>query len=417
LKNISRNLLGKRKQKILFRVLLVVFLAFGSTFFNSTPAHAEPVAGLTQDVYTYDSVSTPDRTEYTLCNTGIVPNINFDVGGDVVANCQQDFVLIHWYGYITMPIDGEITFQSFADDGFYLDIDGQNVINDWTLKGCSGNSGTHTFQSGVSQKVDIWWYEYGGGACNFLYYTDPVTAFTLIPDSAWSTEPQEVLPPVIIEPTPIPVDPVDPPVVEPPVVDPPVVEPPVDPIPVDPPVVPEPPVVTPVEPEPKPPVVIPNPPVVVPPTVPTEPEKPIIEPPVEVPTAQESLNTLVDIAPSEMTDAQVAQLQEVAYAVLESSEQGSPEYEKALDALFVAAQADDIEVDPQLAAVPVLGSVAVGITNALNFIGNVGSDMSPKVREESKKIVVSAVVVAQVATTAVMATASVGAGGIRRKPE
>ena len=460
---------GKRK-RILARVSLVLFLAFGSLLFTPTPAHSETTQGLTQDVYTYDSSALPDRLDtYMLCNTSTVANINFDVGGDVVAGCQQDFVLIHWHGYITLPADGEIVFQSYADDGFYMAIGEEVVIDNWWLKGCSGGQGTHTFQAGVSQPVSIWWYEYGGGACNLLYYSDPVTAFTLIPDSAWSVDAV----PVVVDPflnsptnlqttvsennitvkwdapadsgtaveryavfwtydgepgwgvgvvgneftiTNLPeskditiwvradndtfavysqpsytsattgtiyVPPPPPP------------EPPVEPEIPDPPVVP-------VEPE-------------EPPTVPTEPEKPIIEPVLPKPTAQESLNTLVDIAPSEMTDAQVEQLKEVAISILETTEQGSPEYEAALDALFVAAQADDIVLSEELVAIPVLGNVAVGITNAINFIGNVGSDMSPKVREESKKIVVSAVVVAQVAATAMMTTASVSAGSTLRR--
>jgi hypothetical protein len=190
-----------------------------------------------------------------------------------------------------------------------------------------------------------------------------------------------------------------------------IVVPPIDP-PVDP-VEPEPPV-DPVEPEPP---VTPEEPVV-PPIVPTEPieipSEPVVEEPKEEPSPLQSLNSLVNIAPSEMTEAQVEQLQEAAYAVLESTEQGSPEYEEALDALFVAAQADDIEVSEELAAIPVLGNVAVGITNAINFIGNVGADMSPAVREKSEKIVVSAVVVGQIAATAGMTAASVSAGGIRR---
>lgn len=440
-----------------FRTFLAAFI-FISSLFIGQPAVATPTLGLTQDVYTFDSAFPfPNREPAMLCNTSIVPNINFDVGGDVVANCQQDFVLIHWYGYITLPVDGEITFQSYADDGFYLDIDGQNVINDWTLKGCSGSTGTHTFESGVSQQVDIWWYEYGGGACNLLYYTDPTTGFSLVPDSAWTTEPTvPVIVPFLNPPTNIqtsvdennikvtwdsPEDsgtvveryavswtyddepgwgvgvmgneftianlpenkevtvwvrsdndtlgvysqsslsvlvttgtiyiPVDPPV---------------DPVDPEPPVEPEEPVV--------------------PPIVPTEPENPIVEPPVEEPTAQESLNTLVDIAPSDMTDAQVEQLLEVAYAVLESTEQGSPEYEKALDALFIAAQADDIVVDKELANTPVIGAAVVAFANAINFLGNIGADMSPKVREESEKIVVGVVVVGQVAQLAGAASAS-----------
>ncbi|NBW21754.1 MAG: hypothetical protein EBR82_78740 [Caulobacteraceae bacterium] len=148
---------GKRK-RILARVSLVLFLAFGSLLFTPTPAHSETTQGLTQDVYTYDSSALPDRLDtYTLCNTSTVANINFDVGGDLVAGCQEDFVLIHWHGYITLPADGEITFQSYADDGFYMAIGDSVVIDNWWLKGCSGGTGTHTFESGVSQKVDIWW--------------------------------------------------------------------------------------------------------------------------------------------------------------------------------------------------------------------------------------------------------------------
>jgi hypothetical protein len=286
-------------------------------------------------------------------------------------------------------------FQSWADDGFYMTLDDQVVIDNWWLKGCSGGSGTAVFESGVSQKIDVWWYEYGGGACNFLLYNDPTTQWIQVPDTAFSIDAVPVIPvdpPVDPEP-----EPTDPPV-EPPV------DPPVDPEPVD----PDPPVVEPEEPvTPEPPVVVPDVPEK-PSTPPSEPDLPIVLPPVIVPeTPSESLKSLVDIAPAELTPAQVEQIQEIAYEVLATSEQGSPEYEAALDALFVTAQADDIEVSEELAAVPVIGAVAEGVVNAINFIGNVGSDMSPIVREKSEKIVVSAVVVAQVATAAVMTTSSV----------
>ena len=463
------------------QILFVATIVFYPLLFSS-PVKAETISGLTQDVYTYDSSSTPDRQAYTLCNTGTVANINFDVGGGVVANCEEEYVLIHWYGYITLPADGEITFQSFADDGFYLEIDGNVVIDDWTLKGCSGSQGTHTFESRVSQKVDIWWYEYGGEACNFLYYTDPVTGFTLMPDSVWSTEAQPYVPPVITPTLSKPIglngvadgtnvdlvwasivedtaieryavtwtydgadgwglaaynqfitigglpedtdvifrvrsdndslavyseysDPITvrtgfDPVVKPPV-DP---EPPVDP-PVEPPVEPEPPVVPdpPVEPE------IPDPPVTpeepeVPPTEPTEPvekpSEPVVEPPVEEPTIAEVMDSLIEVKPSELTDAQVDQLEDSALLVLETAEAGSPEYEQALDALYLVAQADDIVINEELANTPVIGAAIVGLTNAINFLGNIGSDISPKVREESKKVVVGAVIAGQIAQVA-----------------
>jgi PA14 domain len=401
-------------------------------------ASADTVSGLTQDVYTYDPSSTPDRiTDYKLCNTSVVSNINFDVGGGVVADCQQDFVLIHWYGYITLPVDGEITFQSMADDGFYLDIDGQNVINDWTLKGCGGSSGTHTFQSGISQKVDIWWYEFGGGACNYLYYTDPVTGFNLVPDSAWTTEPQVFVEPPVVEPPVIPEPQPTTPVVipEPPVVDPVPVDPPVDPqppvipdppvvdpIPVDPPVVPpvipDPPVVVPpVIPEPPvvvPPVVIPDPPVVVPPVVPEPQPEPQGDPNIPAVITDLSKVDLQAVDPTQLTTEQATQLKEAALVVFETATEGSPEYQQALDALYLAAQQDDIVVDPGIANIPGVGQAAVAIANVLNAIGNVGADISPKARKKAQTLVVTTLVVGQIAQTAALATASGGSSSSNR---
>jgi hypothetical protein len=51
--------------------------------------------------------------------------------------------------------------------------------------------------------------------------------------------------------------------------------------------------------------------------------------------------------------------------------------------------------------------------DALNFVGNVGSDMSPKVREQSEKIVVAAVVAVGAAVQAATG-AAVSAAATRK---
>jgi hypothetical protein len=133
-----------------------------------------------------------------------------------------------------------------------------------------------------------------------------------------------------------------------------------------------------------------------------EPEKPItpeIPEPI-TPTPTELPVNIETVNPQELTAEQVTELISVANEILNNSEQGSPEYEQALEALFVAAKADDIVVDENLAAIPLLGSTAVALADAINFMGNVGADMSPKVREESKKIVVTAVVAVGAAVNA-----------------
>lgn len=127
---------------------------------------------------------------------------------------------------------------------------------------------------------------------------------------------------------------------------------------------------------------------------------------------------LSKVDPTELTPEQAEQLVEAALETFETAEQGSPEYEQALDALYLAAEQDDIELPAELAVIPGLQAA----TELINFLGNAGADMSPKVREESKKIVVTAVVAAGVAVQSVAAaatasasTTSSGSGSTRRK--
>lgn len=249
------------------------------------------------------------------------------------------------------------------------------------------------------------------------------------------------------------VDTTDP--VVPPVVTPPVIEPQPQPQPIPLPVVPSPPAETPViiEPTPTPteePTVEPTPaPTVDPTPTPTPTEEPAPAPtqsqePTEEPTenvvqplpepepsatpevqpepelsveeAVAEIAILSEIVPEKLTDAQAEELKDAAITVLDTAVQGSAEYNQALEALAIVAEADDVELPEELAAIP--GAAAV--LDALNNLGNIGADMSPKQREESEKIVVSAIVVGQVAQMATAAAASAavsssGSSGPRRR--
>ena len=222
-----------------------------------------------------------------------------------------------------------------------------------------------------------------------------------------------VVPPVVDPPV------IDPPVVNPPVVVPPVVEPPVvvppvipvDPGPVPPVITPDPPVVPVVI----PPVVVPNPPVVPdPPVVPEPKPEPQGDP--NIPALITDLNQvdLQAVDPTQLTPEQATQLQEAALVVFETATEGSPEYQQALDALYVAAQQDDIVVDPGIANIPGVGQAAVAIANVLNAIGNVGADISPKARKKAQTLVVTTLVVGQIAQSAALAAASGGSSSSNR---
>ena len=463
-----------------------MFLTFIPILTFTPTAQAEPLQGLGVDVYTYDSSSLPERQAYTVCEGESVwtsvPNIDADWGGDIVAGCQADFVLIHYTGYLISPKSGDITFQSWADDGFFFSLDDMPVIDDWFPKGCSGSSATVPMVANQPYKFDAWWYEYGGGACNRLYWDAEGEGMNVVSANAFSSEP--VIPPVVpslskplglngvangtsvdlvwasvVEDTAIESYAVtwtygdnpgwgissvgqsatvgnlpedtdvtfrirsdnntlgvyseysDPFVIRTgfnPVVPP--VDPPVDPVdpPVEPPIEPEPPV------EPvKPPIVVP--PVVVEPVVPPVIEKPVVVDPVMPPVEEPSITEvpLAEIDPTSLSSAEVSLLREDALQAFETALEGSPEYSQALEQLMVVAQADDIVVDEELASVPVLGATIVGLTNALNALGNFGADMSPKVRAVAEQSVVAAVIVTQIASTAVGLTVS-ASSSIRR---
>jgi hypothetical protein len=145
-----------------------------------------------------------------------------------------------------------------------------------------------------------------------------------------------------------------------------------------------------------------------------EPTTPVIQPtpePVQTttPEAPAKPELPVDISvvdPQSLSDTQVVALVNAANEILASAPEGSPEYNKALDALFVAAQADDIQVDSSLASIPGVGQAAVAAIAAINFMGNVGSDMAPATRAKAKKEVIATVVATGAAVSAATGAAT-----------
>ena len=144
----------------------------------------QPQQGLTVKVYNGLNSSNPQRsdTAYNLCKTTTLTKIENNWGGGDILGCGGDRVLIHYTGYIT-PTENITYLMNQADDGFYMSINGTNVINNWTLKGCGGNWNSVSLQAGQSYAIDAWFFEWGGGACSTLYYQS-ATSSGVVP-AAW----------------------------------------------------------------------------------------------------------------------------------------------------------------------------------------------------------------------------------------
>jgi hypothetical protein len=70
------------------------------------------------------------------------------------------------------------------------------------------------------------------------------------------------------------------------------------------------------------------------------------------------------------------------------------------------AKADDPVLPQELAAIPLLGDAAVAVLEAFNALGNVGADLTPEVREQAQETIIASVIVSNIATTSVMASAA-----------
>ena len=500
----------------------------------------QPQTGLQVRVYNQLPTSNPQRsdTAYNLCKTTTLTSINHQWGGGDILGCGNDRVMIHYTGYIT-PTENITSLRGLADDGFYLDVNGVNAINNWTLKGCGGNWNPVNLQAGQSYAIDAWFYEWGGGACSILNYQS-ASGEGVVPE-AWYTN--AISAPLIKDPSLLPaleeaqasydlalttkqqaeltsdtksselnnaISAYD--------------------------------------------IALSNKQVTaedlssaqsvmdnavtiqstsqdvyntelakqtvletskaeagnsvstatqavttaqteldvktqavttaqsvkettfqnlsteqanltaasssesialatkseaedtvvvkqqrastsiatastkaevisfteVETTIETPPDEGSKEIPAELSAENLMSVDLTAVDPTELTEAQADQLVAAALETFETAEVGSPEYEQALDALYLAAEQDDIVLDPALAAIPGLA----GAVEVLNFLGNAGADMSPAKREESKKVVVTAVVAvgAAVASATGAATSAAsssssgsGSGSTRRK--
>jgi len=150
----------------------------------------------------------------------------------------------------------------------------------------------------------------------------------------------------------------------------------------------------------------------------TEPEpEPEPEGSAEIPEVIEDLMEvdLKAVDPTELTPEQAQQLVEAALVVFETATEGSAEYEQALDALYLAAEQDDIVIDPALADIPGVGQAAAAVIAVFNIVGNVGADIAPEKRKKAQTLVVTTLVVGQIAQTAAMATAAASSSSYRRK--
>lgn len=125
----------------------------------------------------------------TVRSTGTVTAINHNWGGGAVLNSGlAERVIVKYWGFIFVPGTGSqtLTFYNSSDDGFYLRLNNQVVINNWAEQGPSfyNGSGSITLTGGQYYALEAWYYENGGGAAAQLFWNQ-TGSIALVPTTSY----------------------------------------------------------------------------------------------------------------------------------------------------------------------------------------------------------------------------------------
>jgi hypothetical protein len=120
--------------------------------------------------------------------TRIDPQINFNWGdpGSPDASIAVDQFSARWTGEVEAAFTETYTFYTNSDDGVRLWIDGQQLVNNWTVHASTEDRGTIDLVAGTTYSLIMEYYENGGGAVAELRWSSPSTPKQLIPQAALS---------------------------------------------------------------------------------------------------------------------------------------------------------------------------------------------------------------------------------------
>jgi len=369
-------------KRLAFPLLGIVFSTL--IFLPIVRAEDLPQQGVTMTVYDGSPLglipweTTPDLP---VCYSAVVPNIDYDWGGAPVAEgCPYDLFLVHFTGWLTVPESGQWEWLNWSDDGWRMTLDGVLVLDDWTFHGCGGhwsgpNEGYSQLVAGQSYALDIWMFEWGGGACARLWYGAPTLGYGVVP-AAWLTTSALPAP----TPTPSPEPSLEP-----------SVEPTPEPSPLE-------------SPSPDPtPSVNPSP-------EPTPEASPSIQPsPSEVPSVEPSPIPSPTPTPKPST---------TPIATPEPSATESPTLDPSPVPSDLPSVAPSVEPTPEPTSSPdniaeqtvaavgeAVTAVAETVSKAIEAITNLGKDLSPAEKQKAAPVAI-AIVISQVASAAVAAASS-----------
>jgi hypothetical protein len=150
----------------------------GAYEFGTVVTPGTPGTGLTGRYY-----DNKDFTALRVTRTDATVNFSWGSGAPSMG-VGADTFSVSWTGTIQAPASGTYTFYTVSDDGIRLWVNGQLIINNWTLHGPTENSGSIVLAGGVKVALKLEYYENTGGATARLLWSGPGISKQVVPQSA-----------------------------------------------------------------------------------------------------------------------------------------------------------------------------------------------------------------------------------------
>ena len=129
------------------------------------------------------SGTSPDFGELMFTREDSLISFNFDQDPPQVYDDFQ----VRWTGEIYAPVTGLYNFRTYSDDGVRLFVDGVPVVDEWRDYPMTNHYGSIELTEGIHSLV-YEYYENGGGAQCYLYWTPPGGTESLVPPAAGGLE-------------------------------------------------------------------------------------------------------------------------------------------------------------------------------------------------------------------------------------
>jgi hypothetical protein len=107
--------------------------------------------------------------------------IDYDWGGFSPPGIGPDTFSARWNGQVSPRYTETYTFYTTSDDGVRLWVNGQLIINNWTIHSPTENSGRIALTAGQKYDIRMEYFENGGGAVARLKWSSPSQPKGIVP--------------------------------------------------------------------------------------------------------------------------------------------------------------------------------------------------------------------------------------------